>query len=158
MSKAIDVLRHKIAVRKVSADNKNYDIGLTIVEGEAILAELQNQPEPGEFTKEGREILKALKAEGMIPEPTELGIQRYSVSSTGVVYLDRDGDLCLWEIVKVIIDQQAEQNKEQAAKNKEQQVEIESLKARLSKHLNEPETSTSEGMERTPEGSLQWRI
>lgn len=38
--KAIDVLKQKIAVTTPFADNENYDIGLTIKEGNDILAEL----------------------------------------------------------------------------------------------------------------------
>ena len=41
MGKAIDVLRQKIAVRQPFADNENYSIGLTIKEGNDILAELE---------------------------------------------------------------------------------------------------------------------
>lgn len=43
MGKAIDKLKYKIAVRKITADNSNYDIGLTIAEGEAILDELEDE-------------------------------------------------------------------------------------------------------------------
>lgn len=41
MSKALDLLSQKIAIRKANADNENYDIGLTIAEGMAVLAEFK---------------------------------------------------------------------------------------------------------------------
>lgn len=56
---AIDVLKQRIAISKASADNDNYDIGLTIREGENILAELAKEPEPTEFTKEALKLIPA---------------------------------------------------------------------------------------------------
>jgi len=70
MSKALDVLRHRIAVCQPFADNENYDIGLTIKEGNDILAEFTKEPEPTKLAEKLRQCIKV--ARGGIPELNHL--------------------------------------------------------------------------------------
>jgi len=61
MGKAFDVLSCRIVVQKSSADNDNYSIGLSIAEGEAVLAEFkQLQADNKELKAEMREVSNQL--------------------------------------------------------------------------------------------------
>ena len=59
------------------------------------------------------ECVKIVLAALEKPEGTEFNFHRYKVSSTGMVYLNIEGDLCIYEKVKAEIDRLTAENESQ---------------------------------------------
>lgn len=67
MSKVKDViecLQAKIAISSMSADNKNYQISMTIGEAKELVSILESEPEPGELVEEIRLTIGTAIQEG----------------------------------------------------------------------------------------------
>ena len=58
IDKAIECLKAKIAISSISADNKNYQISMTIGETKELVSVLESKHEQGEFTNKVRKFIK----------------------------------------------------------------------------------------------------
>ena len=149
MSKAIELLEHKIAIHQPFCDNEDYSVGITLKEGKVILAELQaasdsaptgeKQPEPCKTCGGSKQLLGTVDAPGKScdglpmpypcpnckPEPTETQLAK---ALRGTVHMLKTNHPLLKQDETIeIMEQAADELDRQASEIKKLKFEVDRL-------------------------------